>query len=179
MPILGVMVTVWRINMRVSVKNIALAALAMALAACAGGSDRYPSLSLRPFETTPVADAPAPAPPIRPVTDAGLINALRDRAANAHAAFVSAAPAATTLARNVAGRSAESDAGAAALVALADLRSKRSSTAAVLAEIDLLTAEADVALSPDPMLASVQAEVASLVASEDAVLAQLAQVIGA
>lgn len=155
----------------------AIAGLALSLSACAGGDGRYPSLALRPFETAPVAETPQPPPPIRPPFDPVRLAALRDRATAAHAAFESQQRIAAPLARAAVGQSMESNARAAALVALADLRSKRGATAAVLADLDLLTAEAATALAPDPALTAVQSDVTALLVREDEALAQLWGVI--
>lgn len=165
--------------MRATLRNLALAGLSVALAACAADSGRYPSLALRPFETAaPVTTEPEAPAPIRPAIDPARLAALRERADAAHAAFVKQQAAAAPLVRTGAGQSVESNARAAALVALADLRSKRSATAVVLADLDILNADTVTALAPDPALAAAQAEVATLVASEDEALAQLAQVLG-
>lgn len=163
-------------------QHYALGALALSLSACAGGDGRYPSLALRPFETVGVAEAPPPPPPasssIRPVVDTARLTALRDKALAAHAAFAAQERVAAPLARAAAGQPAESNARAAAIIALADLRSRRGATSSALADIDLLHAEGATALTPDPALSAVQAEVTALLAREDAMLAQLWQVIG-
>jgi hypothetical protein len=152
------------------------------LSACASSDDRYPSLAIRPFEVGVTTASPAPPPalsvPIRPAIDPARISALRDRANAAHAAFLASESAAQTLALAAAGRSAETNARAAALVAMADLSSRRGVTSAVLADLDLLTAEASTALVPDPALNSAQAEIAALVAREDAGMARLWEVMG-
>lgn len=158
-------------------KNCAIAGMALTLAACAGDSGRYPSLALRPFEIAPVAETPAPPPPNRPAFDPVRLAALRDRATAAHAAFMASERQAAPLARAAVGQTMESNARAAALVALADLRSKRGATAAVLADLDLLNAEAATALAPDPALSAVRSEVLALVVREDEALAQLWEVI--
>jgi hypothetical protein len=165
-------------------QHYTLGALALSLSACAGGDGRYPSLALRPFETAGVAEAPSPPPPppasssIRPVVDTARLTALRDKALAAHAGFAAQERVAAPLARAAAGQPAESNARAAAIIALADLRSRRGATSSALADIDLLHAEGATALTPDPALSAVQAEVTALLAREDAMLAQLWQVIG-
>lgn len=158
-------------------KNCVIAGMALTLVACAGDPGRYPSLALRPFETAPVAEPPAPPLPIRPAFDPARLAALRDRATAAHAAFMASERQAAPLARAAVGQTMESNARAAALVALADLRSKRGTTATVLADLDLLNAEAATALAPDPALAAVQSEVVALLVREDEALAQLWEVI--
>lgn len=158
----------------------ALAGLALTLSACAGGDGRYPSLALRPFETATAVEPPAPSPtgPIRPVVDPARLVALRDKATAAHAAFTAQERVAAPLARAAAGQSIESRTRAAAIVALADLRSRRGATSLVLADLDLLHAETATALASDPALSAVQAEVTVLLAREDEALAQLWQAMG-
>jgi len=172
--------------MRVKLKNIGIAGLVAGLcigaSACAGSDQRYPSLALRPFETSPatVVSAPQPAPqpvpppaPIRPVIAPAALAVLQDKAAAAHAAFLAQEPAAARIARAAAGQSVETNARAAALVAMADLSSRRGATSAVLADLDLLAVAASTALTPDPALTAAQAEVAALVAREDAGIARI------
>jgi hypothetical protein len=155
----------------------AIAALALTAGACARDADRFPSLALRPGEIAPVAEAPEPEAPIRTGIDPARITALRERAAQAHAAFKRSERAAAPLAIAATGQSMESNARAAALVALADLRSKRGATAAVLADIDEASAEAATALAPDPALTAAQFEVLALLVSEDEALAEYWRVL--
>ena len=168
--------------MNVKLKYLATLPMIAVLSACAAGNDRYPSLAMRPFETGITTASPAPPPatsvPIRPATDPARISALRDRANAAHAAFLASESAAQRLARSAAGRSVETNARAAALVAMADLSSQRGVTSAVLADLDLLSAAASTELAPDPALDAVQAEVAALVAGEDAAIARLWEMMG-
>lgn len=169
--------------MRVTLGNLGLAGLMAALCGCAGADGRYPSLAMRPFETSaPVAAAtpPASAPdePIRPVATAAEIAALVERAKTAHGAFTAQQDEAARRARAAAGQAIETNARAAALVAMADLSSHRGATSAVLADLDLLMVEAAGRFASDPALASARAEVAALLAGEDAVMAKLWEVMG-
>lgn len=149
------------------------------LAACAGSADRYPSLALSQFETAATMPQSAPPPPpIRSDTDQAAIAALGVRADSAHAAFESQHKITEPLARTARGLSADDNRRGRALVAMADLSSRRSATAAVLADLDALAAEADVALVPDAGLAAAQARIAALLANEDAALARLWEVMG-
>lgn len=154
--------------------------LAMALSACASSDARYPSLALRPFETGAAQTATAPeiTASIRPATSPAALSALREAASGAHAAFVERESATQRLARAAAGRSVETNARAAALVAMADLSAKRGATASVLADLDLLAVNAASALAADPALVALQTEVAAMVAREDAGIAQLWAVMG-
>lgn len=160
--------------MRFELKNLAVAGLVVALSACASSDDRYPSLALRPFETgmAPVSPAPAPSA-IRPAMSPAALSALRNKATDTHAAFLRQESAAERLARAAAGQSVETNVRAAALVAMAELSSRRGATSAVLADLDLLAVDAATALAPDPALTAVQAEVAALLVREDAGIARL------
>lgn len=156
-------------------KLLGLLMLAALLSACAAGQDTYPSLAMRPFETGIVpVDAPAPpVGPIRPVTPAARLAELRGAALSSNSAFSAREAAAARLARAAAGQPFESDARAAAIVALADLDSKRAATAGALATLDGLAAEAAGALSPDPAVVAAQGEVAALLARQDAAIARI------
>lgn len=168
--------------MDAALKNLGVIGLFLALPACAGGNDRYPSLALRSFETEAgrAAAAPQPTAPaaIRPVISPAALAALRDKALGAHAAFLSQEPTTERLARAAAGQSIETDARAAALVAMADLSAKRGATSAVLADLDLLAVDAAAGLAPDAALYAAQTEVAALLAREDAAIARLWEAMG-
>lgn len=159
-------------------KSAALALLVSGLAACAGGDHTYPSLAIRPVERGIVAEAPVSPVPIRPATPAGRLAELRSAAASADAAFAARAGEAERLARAAVGQPFESNARAAAMVALADLDAQRGKTVSALATIDSLAAEAAAALSPDPALTALQTEVAAMLAREDAGIARLWDVMG-
>jgi hypothetical protein len=159
-------------------KTASVASLLAGLAACAGGSDSYPSLAVRPFESGPVPAAPVPPAPIRPATPTARLAELRAAATAAHATFLAREDGAARLARAAAGKPFESNARAAALVALAELDAQRGRTAGTLAALDALVAEAAAALSPDPALAALQSEVAASLAREDAGIARLWETMG-
>jgi hypothetical protein len=166
--------------MRALVNISMLFGLIAVLSGCAADKTRYPSLALRPFETgaLPVMAAPDAPTPIRPATSPATLAALRDRAATAHAGFLQREANIAKIAPAAAGQSVESNARAAALVAMADLTSQRGATSAVLAELDLLAADAATSLSPDPALVATQTDVAALIARQDAGIAQLWDIIG-
>ena len=155
------------------------AALAGGLAACAGGSAAYPSLAMRPFETGDVPAAALPSPPAnRPATAPERVAGLLADASAANAAFIAAEDRAARLARAAAGQPPESEARAAATIALADLDSQRGKTAVALASLDALAAEAAGALSPDPALSDAQSKVAATLARQDGAIARLWEVMG-
>lgn len=155
------------------------AALLAGLSACAGGGKAYPSLAMRPFEsgTPPAAPEPEPAPSRPAVAPARLAEVMAEATAS-HTAFRAAEDDAARLARAAAGQPIESNARAAALVALAGLDAQRGKTAGALATLDGLAAEAANALSPDPALAAAQTEVAATLAGEDASIARLWAMLG-
>lgn len=160
-------------------KLLSLVPLVALLSACVAGDDRYPSLAMRPFETgaAPVS-SPEPALPIRPATPAARLAELRAAAASSDSAFAAREGDAARLARAAAGQPFESDARAAAIIAMADLDSKRAATAGTLATLDGLAAEASGALSPDTAVVAAQSEVAALLARQDAAIARLWEVMG-
>lgn len=159
--------------------NLALLPLIAALSACAGSDNRYPSLAVRPFETAapPAAEQPAPAP-IRPLADPAQLAALMERAVAADTAFTGQQPAAAVLARAASGQPVESNARARALVAMADLASKRGATSAVLADLDQLVANSATSFAPAQDIEVARNKVAALVASQDAAMTRLWEVIG-
>jgi hypothetical protein len=133
---------------------------------------------MRPFETAaPFAPTPAPDEPIRPVATGAEIAVLVDRARAAHGAFAAQQGEAERRARAAIGQGIESNARAAALVAMADLSSQRGATSAVLADLDLLVVAAAGTFASDPALDSARAEVAALLAGEDATMAKLWKVM--
>lgn len=180
LPFPPVMLTGHGIDMHATLTKPAMcASLAALIAGCAGGGATYPSLALRPFETAGASAPAAPPPePIRPATDPARIAQLRAAAEASHSAFLAQEDRAARLARAAAGQAVESAPRAAAMVALADLDAQRGKTAGTLASVDALAAEAAVALAPDPALSGAQADIAALVAREDAGIARIWEVIG-
>ncbi|MDP4605262.1 MAG: hypothetical protein NWS68_03800 [Erythrobacter sp.] len=174
----SVMVTGHGIYMRVHLKNLAVLLLVAGLSACAGDSARYPSLALRSFETNIVASPAQPAVPIRAIVSSTAIATLRDTGQRAHEDFTRKQSATEPLVRAAAGQSVESNARAAALVAMADLASARGQTSGVLANLDLLAVEAATTFAPLAEIEAVRAEVAAMVASEDAAMARLWETMG-
>lgn len=149
------------------------------LCACAGGDARYPSLAMRPFETAPPPAAPtSPPEPIRPLADARTLAALVDAAVSADDAFIRQQQITAPLARAAAGQPVESNARAAALVAMADLAARRGATTAVLADLDRLAADSAVTFAPDRDVLAARGKVASLVEGQNAAMARLWEEMG-
>ena len=160
--------------MRPAVPLSAFTVLLLGLTGCAAADDTYPSLAVRPAEravdTPPAAPAPLPAP--APETLAAAQAALAQARA-AHSRFQTLAASAGR--RVAAGRGAryDSDAWAEAQVALAELDAARSQTAAALADLDLLLAEASNTLRDTAPIAAARDTALGLVREEDATLARL------
>jgi len=161
---------------------LALAAAAM-VAGCASGNGRYPSLEIRPGERVagvvePVAgESPAP-PPAASAELLARLAQLEDEAAAAHARFTAAAPRARTLADASQGAEVESDAWAAAQVALADLDSQRSLAATALGDLDLLYAEATLGMQARDQIDAARERIIALLREEDRQLAELRARVG-
>ena len=166
--------------MRAGLKKLATLGLIASLPACAGSDGRYPSLAQRAFEIAPSAAVTAPqtSEPIRPVASSAALAALREKAKSAHDAFARQQSAAMPLARAAAGRPVESKARAAALVAMAGLASARGATSIVMADLDLLAADAATTFAPKAEIDSARAEVLALIESEDTAMAQLWEILG-
>lgn len=164
--------------MRAYLKNLVVLPLLAGLSACAGGTVRYPSLALRSFETTTAPTPAQPAEPIRAIASSAAITALRDTGQRAHESFIRQQSTTEPLARAAAGQSVESNARAAALVAMAGLASARGQTAGVLANLDLLAVEAATTFAPLAEIEAARADVAALVAIEDAAMAHLWETMG-
>jgi hypothetical protein len=148
------------------------------LCACAGADARYPSLAMRAFETAPPPAPPATFEPIRPLVDAATLDTLVERAVAAENAFLRQQAVAEPLVRRAAGQPVESNARAAALVAMADLAAERGATSAVLADLDRLVAEAATTFAPTREIETARMQVLALVASQDATLTRLWEMMG-
>ena len=149
------------------------------LSACAGDGGRYPSLAMRPFETAPPAPSTAPpSEPTRPLTDDAALRSLVARAVEADNAFTREAAVAQPLVRRAVGQPIESNARAAALVAMADLAARRGGAAAVLAELDRLVADSAVTFAPSQDVESARGTVLALVEGQDRAIARLWEEMG-
>ena len=148
---------------------------ALALSGCAASSDKYPSLALRDFEKIP---ASAAAPTTMPATNVLLpaemssdavrqLMAERDSARDAHAAFMSALPNAQRTSSAARGSGPTANIWAEAQLAIAELTVHRSLTAAALANIDELIAQASITQGGLPAETTYQTEVADMVKRQD------------
>lgn len=159
-----------------------LAALALTplAAACAGGSDNYPSLAIRDAERVEGSFTPAaPDPePVRPVASPAQLAELLAEAEAAHARFVAALPGARNLVAAAGGAGIDSNTRQRALLALADLSSLRADTTRSLASLDRLEAEARTSFAPAAAIASAQSEIVTMIEAENDALATLAARLG-
>lgn len=145
-------------------------AMIVTLSACAGGSDRYPSLAIRDVERASGQFTPASAQvqsPIRPVASVAELSALLDRARQSQARFANASREAERLVRSAQSRPIESNARQSALVALADLATLRSDTALTVGDLDLLKAEAATSFAPHVEIDRARAEISAMLDTQD------------
>lgn len=98
---------------------------------------------------------------------------LQGSAASAHRAFTDAAPGTARLVDAAAGSNVTSDRWAIAQVALASLESARSQAAVPLGDLDLLHADAAIALDQRKAIEDARDAVTGMIAQEDAILAGL------
>ncbi len=160
-------------------KILGLLPLIAAVGACAGSDTRYPSLVMRPFEIAPPPSGPTlPVEPVRPIVDDAALAAMVGQAATANANFVRQETAAARLARAAAGRPIESDARAAALVAMADLAALRGTTTTVLAELDQLVVTAATTFAPVQEIEVARTQVLAMVAEQNAAIERLWETLG-
>ncbi len=151
---------------------------AILLSGCASPQANYPSLAIRDAERA--YNSPEPAAPAQPAAQSPLsaelaqrLAQLQDSAASAHRAFIDAAPGTARLVDAAAGSDVTSDRWAIAQVALASLESARSQAAVPLGDLDLLHADAAIALDQRKAIEDARDAVAGMIAKEDAILAGL------
>lgn len=148
-----------------------------ALSGCATSNVDYPTLEIRDFErssgTFAVPEIPdAPSTPLAPAQLSRIAD-LESQASAAHQAFLNAAPSARRAVSRGAGAAPGSNASGDALVALADLDAKRSLTAIVLADLDLLHAEQATALNGQTEVDAARSTVTQMLRDQDSVLREL------
>jgi Meckel syndrome type 1 protein len=164
----------------ISSRHLLATCVPILLAACAAPQGDYPSLQIRPAERIdPDAEAPPP-PPATPVPAETLAQAeaLKRRAETADGDFQRMAPRAGSAAQTARGAAVASDAWVNAQVAIAMLDSKRSETAAALADLEVLYADRAVRLEEMAPLDAIRADVGRLLAAQDATLARLKGMVG-
>ncbi len=162
-------------------RTASVLSLAGLLAACASGSDTYPSLAIRDAERAEGRfDTGEPAridvPPVEVDLTGGLdtrLASLVAAAQDAHADFLEARPRAERLVSAAGGSAIGSDAWAAAQVALGELDSARSRAAVPLGDLDMIYTAARVSVEDVQAIDAARGQVVRLVSEEDAVLSEL------
>lgn len=155
---------------------ICIGCATLALAACAGSGDHYPSLAVRPAErvggtfavTNPVPD---PTPLDQPALSR--IDTWLASARAIHARFVDRAASARPQVAAGRGSNPDDNRWALAQVALADLESIRSENAVMLGDIDLLFVDATLSNTERDQVAHARDAILALIQQEDRVLAEL------
>nr|WP_298926683.1 hypothetical protein [uncultured Erythrobacter sp.] len=156
------------------------ATTAMLLSACAGSSDKYPSLAIRDVERaqgqfTPVSSEPVA--PIRPIASTEDLDALVARAVEADKKFSRSRIDAMILIGLGRDLTIDNNRRQDALVALADLMTIRSETAVALADLDRLTAEAATTFAPLDEIDAARIKIEALKAGQDGTIAGLSETL--
>ncbi|MBE5073493.1 hypothetical protein IM511_04160 [Erythrobacteraceae bacterium E2-1 Yellow Sea] len=151
----------------------------LALAGCSSASHNYPSLAIRDaervsgtFAVTPGTGdqlGPAPASP-------NVLESLPEQlvlSQTAHDSFMGLSAEAERLVLAAQGTDTDSNAWAAAQIALAQLESQRSQSAIALATLDLHYADASLGFTAREEIDAVRSQVLSTLRQEDEVLARL------
>ena len=163
--------------MSVHTIRLALLSLTLLVGGCAAGPDIYPSLAIRDNELAArnmTAPPPPPPPPAPPRATLDRLGPLAAQARAAHAAFGSAAETVSSRVAAARGAASGTENWSVALVALADLSSRRSTAMIALADLDLLYNSASIAGESTAEIAPVRDEIAALMAEEDQILDGLA-----
>ncbi len=159
--------------------GMAIALPVILLAACAAPQANYPSLAVRDAERVQSSfeSGAAPAQPAVEIPASADLTQrlaqLQSAAASAHRAFLSAAPSAARLVNAASGASNTNDRWASAQIALASLESARSQAAVPLGDLDLMHANAALALEQRSIIEDTRNAVTSMIAEEDAILSTL------
>ncbi|MXP08723.1 hypothetical protein GRI68_00820 [Altererythrobacter halimionae] len=148
------------------------------LAACASPRGEYPSLAIRDGERmggSAESAPPAPPAPRQPLsTDIDTrVKQLRELGKANHQEFADVEARAARLVSAARGTPITSKANASAQIALAELQSAHDATLAVLAELDVLLAEATIADALMQDIAEARNELAAITSDELARLAKL------
>lgn len=141
---------------------------------CAAQTGDYPSLAIREAELAAGMAVPEVSPPPAPPrATLDRLGPLLAEARAAHAAFNQAAQATRATVSAASGAASGSENWSVAQVALAELRSRRSTAMVALADLDLLFNNASSAGESTAEIAPVRSEVADMLAEEDRLLDSL------
>ena len=160
--------------------KLALPAAALMLAGCAGAPEgAFPSLAIRDVER--VTGTLAPPPVFTPAAPAPAtldrLAALRADAAEAHARFLAAAPAARASIGAASRAATGSERWARAQVALAGLETIRGQAMIALADLDRIYVDAATSGGALASVAAARDEVARMVEEEDRLIDSLIEVL--
>jgi hypothetical protein len=147
--------------------------------ACAGGSDRYPSLNIRDFErvqgqfavAAPAREVLLPSP--APVEQVSQLQEAVDQAQQRHSEFVMTAESVRGLIAAAGGTGPDNNGWSLAQSAYADLDSRRGATAILLSELDQMYTSATLSFTEREQIDQARNRVSALVAAEDALLDEL------
>lgn len=162
---------------------ILLAALSAVTTACASDSDRYPSLSLRDFERVQgeftVAEGSSAS--LRPeplgIEKVSQVSESLAKANARHEAFIEQVEAARPTVIAAAGSTPEDSRWSLALVEIAELDTRRGATASLLADLDLLYADASLEFQERIAIAQARADIDALVQVERKAIDELLSVL--
>lgn len=162
---------------------IALALLSGLIAACASGSDRYPSLSLRDFERVQGQFAVNDSvredihPDQLPVARAEQVREAIEAARTRHSRFITHAEQARSVIAAAAGTGPEDKRWSLAMVEIAELDSRLGATASLLADLDALYTSASLEFQQREEIADARMEASALVTEESRILQQLVDML--
>ncbi|MEM6909861.1 MAG: hypothetical protein AAF494_14410 [Pseudomonadota bacterium] len=152
--------------------------LAMSLVACAGDSERYPSLAVRDverlngeFSTSAPASMPAELP--EPISQTRSVDALMASAEISHAKFMAAVPNARAMLNRAQSSAGNQQPNPDTLVALSKLAALRGETAIALSELDLLAADTAMRFETASQVEAARMQVLTFVSEQDRTLNRL------
>jgi hypothetical protein len=146
------------------------------LAGCASAQSDYPSLAIRPAERATGTLQPIPAEPVltpQPQTTLDRVSQLAADARASHAGFAEVVAGARSAITGARGAAIGDEAWARGEAAFADVRAARSKTMVPLVDLDRLHIDAATHGEATERIDAARQEVATLVASEDRIVAEL------
>lgn len=165
------------VAIRLHLLFLPVVAAVVIISGCAGDSERYPSLAIRPVENQPsLRDTSARIEPAPLDADTkARIEQWRAEAESRHRRFLERLPKVRQSLRSAQGESPESNRWTDGVVVFSDLASLRSRNAIVLADLDVELAKAVIGLKRRETIDEARAQVEEWVAIEDKLLDQLEQ----
>lgn len=163
---------------------VPLAGLAAILSGCASGSDRFPSLALRDFERVEgsFGASDSSASELRPaplgVSQAQEVAQALSEARSRHRRFLELVGPARAKVAAATGTGPEDRRWGLAQVEIAELDSRRAGTAALLADLDRLYADASLSFAERGQIEQARGEVGAMLDQQGRVLEELLALIG-